>query len=384
MTDPRPLRVVHVIPTLGAGGAQSALHRLILAEPRDEHVVVTLIAPLALGAALAARGIEVHSLGLRGAASLPGATWRLYRLLRRTRPDVVQTWMYHADLIGGVVARLAGLPVVWGLRHTTFERRGSSTSSRAAARLCAPLSRWVPRRIVSCAVAGVESHAAMGYDAARMTVIPNGYDVAAFAPRFADAGRDAARRALGLPTGGRLFGMAARWDPQKDHANLLDALARVRDARPKGWRCVLLGARVDAGNAALAELIEARGLAGHVVPIGVRDDVPAVMAALDLGLLSSRFGEAFPNVLAEAMLAGTPCASTDVGDAALIVGGTGWIVPPAAPQALADAVRAALAAMADEPGWEARRRACHERVVQRFAAARMAVAYDRLWREVCG
>ncbi|MBX6334886.1 glycosyltransferase, partial [Candidatus Saccharibacteria bacterium] len=176
------MRLLHIITGLNDGGAEAVLYRLIMHDQDNEHGVVSLTGAGKYGPLLRAAGVPVWTLEMpRGRLTTRGL-YTLWRLLRTQRPDVVQTWMYHADLVGGMLARLAGTPVVWGIRNTTLEPGKSTRSTLWVARACARLSRWVPRRIVACAQAAVQVHAALGYDAARMMVIPNGYDLARFAP----------------------------------------------------------------------------------------------------------------------------------------------------------------------------------------------------------
>ena len=103
------------------------------------------------------------------------------------------------------------------------------------------------------------------------------------------------------------------------------------------------------------------------------------MNTLDVHVLSSAFGEAFPNVLAEAMACGTPCVTTDVGDAALIVGETGWVVPPRDSRALTEALVDALTQRQNEDSWQARKLACRERIATHFTLDAMISGYRKVW-----
>lgn len=370
---------LHVITGLNDGGAEAVLYRLITSDPLDTHHVVSLMGEGKYGRLLRDVGVSVTALDMpRGRVTWRGMI-RLWRVLKQVQPDVVQTWMYHADLLGGVLARLRRIPVVWGIHNTTLEPGRSSRSTLWVARACAVLSRWVPRRIVACAQAAVSVHAGLGYDKQRMVVIPNGYDLSRFAPDV--QARQRLRQSWRVGDDVPLIGMVARYDPQKDHANLIDALGRLL-RQGVTFKAVLVGWCVDGANAALVGALEVAGLCGHVRLLGPTNDVPALMNALDVHVLSSRYGEAFPNVLAEAMACGTPCVTTDVGDAAYIVGETGWVVPPKDPAALAQALQAALNARSDRAAWSKRQSACRVRIADNFSIETMVQRYRAVWREV--
>lgn len=373
------MRILHVITGLGNGGAEGTLFR-VTGDAENEHHVISLTTRGAYGDRMATAGTAVHTLEMsRGKVTLRGVL-SLRRKLRRINPDVVQTWMYHADLLGGAVARTAGKKaVVWGLRASTLNRECTPVTTRIAARLCASLSRSIPRRIVSCSQVAAKQHIDLGYAAERLVIVPNGYDLNALAPDR--AARERVRGELGVEDGVVLLGMVARWDAQKDHATLLAALARVAASGSERWRLLLAGPDMTVANAALGHMVDANGLRAKVLFAGQRDDVPALMNALDVHVLSSAFGEAFPNVVAEAMACGTPCVATDVGDAGLIIGNTGWIVPHSHPAALAGAIAAALAEMTEPERWAARKVACRERVVKNYGLEQMITSYRQVWRE---
>jgi glycosyltransferase involved in cell wall biosynthesis len=371
------MRVLHIITSLNDGGAEAVLYRLVTHDAVDEHHVVSLTEEGKYGPLLKEKGIDVTALGmLRGRFTVKGLA-SLWQVLRTHRPDVVQTWMYHADLVGGTLACMTGFPVVWGVRNTTLEPGQSRGSTIWTTRVCAVLSRRVPARIVVCAQAAREVHAALGYDVARMVVIPNGYDLGRL--RHNAEGRKRLRNQWGVPDDVPLIGMVARHDPYKDHANLLAALERITQTIGH-FQVVLVGTGMTEDNAALTSLIRRHGLERHVKLLGPRSDIPDLMSAIDLHVLSSS-AEAFPNVLAEAMACGTPCVTTDVGDARLIVDDTGWVVPPRNFQALANALEQALAARHDAPSWKARQSRCRERVARRFGIEVMVQRYRAVWEE---
>lgn len=372
------MRVLHLITGLKDGGAEAVLYRLLTHDGHHSHHVVCLSGEAKYGPMLRAEGIPVTILDMpRGWVTLRGL-WRFWCIVRSSRPDLIQTWMYHADLLGGVVAWLARLPVVWGLRNTTLDTGRSSRITRFVVRLCARLSHFLPYRIISCSHAAVEVHSAIGYDTTRLIVIPNGYDLSFFRPDLKT--RERLRLEWNVPADVPLIGMVARFDPQKDHSNLIASLKRLR-LRSVAFRAILIGQGMEMQNRWLYQRIDDAGLRPYVLLLGARMDIPALFSAIDIHVLSSASGEAFPNVIAEAMACGTPCVTTDVGDARLIVAGHGWVVPPRDPEALTDAVLSALQLWSHPHEWNVLQSDCRERICQDFGLDVMLERYHALWSE---
>lgn len=369
--------IVHIISGLGLGGAETVMHRLITAPAQtDRHVVISMGGEDVFGERFRRDGVDVYTLGMFGPVAAVQGLWRLWRLLRELNPDVVQTWMYHADFLGGIVARLAGIrAVAWGIRNSGVDLHTSSKSSRALAWLSARVSRLVPGVIIACAENAGERHRQWGYRADRMLVIPNGYDLTRWQP----SGPSPLRRELGLDDATFLIGNVARWNPLKDHETLLSAVAQCRSLG-SDWRLVLVGEGMDLENAELSAMIQRHGLGQRVVALGRRDDVPDVMKALDLHVLSSR-AEGFPNVLAEAMASGVPCVTTDVGDAAYIVGEHGWVAPARDAAALSRAIDEA-AVSRGTPEFAQRILDGRERVRRLFSLDAMVRAYRVVWHRL--
>lgn len=374
-----PCRLLHVITGLEVGGAETMLTKLVAAlqERGFDQAVVSLLEEGPLGAPIRARGIPVHSLAMRRGLPDPLALAGLVRLLRRAHPDLIQTWMYHADLMGGVAARFAsGVPVVWGIRGSNLDPRRLKPATFVTSKLCAGVSGWLPAHILCCSESALEGHARAGYRRARMSVIPNGFDVERFRPD--ESARTAVRAELGLPPNALLIGLVGRFDPEKDHETFVRAAGALAPASP-GVHFVLCGFGVSRENPQLDGWIRATGRPERFHAIGLRRDMPRIHAALDLAV-SSSISEGFPNVIGEAMACAIPCVVTDVGDSARIVGDTGWVVPPSDPNALARAMRRAL----ELPSAERRERGslARRRIVERWSLARVAEQYRALYLSV--
>jgi glycosyltransferase involved in cell wall biosynthesis len=369
--------VVHVITGLKLGGAEGVLVRLVTQTGAEfEHVVISLRDQGHYGRVLSDAGIHVYEAGIGVSRGFSGGLVHLVRLIRRERPAIVQTWLYHADVLGGIAARLAGVPVIWNIRNTGLDPTAVSRSARLAAWLSARISRLVPEAIVCNSVTSREEHIRRGYRRDSWCMIPNGCDTREYCP---DARlRELMRSKLAVDDSHVVIGCVARWDPQKDHLTLLKAVRIAGEHWPQ-LRLVLAGPDMDTSNEVLLEHIRAADLGNRTVLLGVCNDVPALMNALDVHVLSS-LGEAFPNVVVEAMACGVPCVVTDVGDAAHIVGDSGWIVPSRNPSALADAIGEALHACRAE-AVSARKERCRARVMQNFGFQRMLEAYMEVWRK---
>lgn len=319
------IRIVFVITGLSTGGAEAMLLKLLeqLDRKRFTPHVISLTTLGEVGPRISALGIGVEALGMSTSRPDVLSFLRLVRRLRALRPDVVQTWMYHADLIGGLAARCAGVSALaWAIRNTNLSAGLVKRPTLLVVKALARLSRRVPAKILSCSVKAGAAHVAAGYAPDKIEVIPNGFDLARFAP---DAGaRRSVREEFGLSMDTPLVGMVARFDPQKNHLGFCDAAAAIVRTRPD-VHFLLTGAGVDTHNTRLVAALEARGLAAKFRLLGRRDDIPRLMASLDV-LASPSHGEAFPNVLGEAMACGVSCVVTDVGDSAQIVGDYGRVV----------------------------------------------------------
>lgn len=246
-------------------------------------------------------------------------------------------------------------------------------------RVCALISGVVPAQIVSCSQQASLRHIGAGYSASNWTIIPNGYDLAVFEPD--ETARTRLRRAWSIEEGQFVIGSVARWHPDKDHRNLVAALADLSVRAEFPFRCILVGPGITVENAELAGLLDRYGVRDKVELLGPRDDVAALMNAFDIHVLASR-SEAFPNVVAEAMACGTPCVATDVGDIGMLVGNTGFVVPSQNPDALSRSIASMALEMRDGRSWAAMQQACRDRVASDFSLERMARSYSTLWERL--
>jgi glycosyltransferase involved in cell wall biosynthesis len=281
--------------------------------------------------------------------------------------------MYHANLVGGVLARLANVRrVFWGIHHANLSPRLNKRSTLMVAGACASLSRVVPTTSIFCSQSSAELHWRLGFSRQRSIVIPNGFDAGLFHP--SPEACLSVRTELGVDEETVLIGLFARFDKLKDHVNFCQAAA-LMGANSK-VHFVLAGAGITLDNLTLLSWLEEAGVASRTHLLGLRQDMPRLCSALDILTLCSA-GEAFPNVIGEAMACGVPCVVTDVGDCARIVGGTGIVVPARDPGALAEAWTRLLGHGATQRpilGKLAR-----QRILDNFSLERVAAKYLNLY-----
>lgn len=367
------IRVTHVVTGLETGGGETLLARLVarLDSADVSNRVISLTGRGPLADTIESAGAEVEVLGLSPRPG-PAGIRSLRRAIRSGEPDLVQTWLLHANVLGGLVA--GRVPVVWGVHQGAAGRREFGPVAAALQRVERVLSRRGPARIVACSASAEATMRKSGYDAAKVVLIENGFDTETFRPDPED--RERVRKELGVGTERLIVGHIARFHPVKDHATLLAAAGDVAERVP-GALFVLAGDGVDDANPALAPAVARMGESVRL--LGRRDDVPRLLRGLDLAVLSSA-GEALPLVIGEAMATGVPFVSTDVGDAREVIGDTGRVVPARDPQALAGAIAELLELPVSER--LALGKAARDRIDGARSLDAMAGAYLALWREV--
>ena len=376
---PMKIKIVHVINSFEYGGAEAMLCNMLTRTDlsRFEPSVVALIDDLTVADPVRRAGIPLATMGMRPGVPDPRAVARLAAHLLRERPRVVQTWMDHSNLIGGLATRIATrAKLVWGVHHSLHVPGIAKRTTLMTVSVCAKLSNRLPDRVVCVSEHSKSLYIRNGFAPGPIEVIPNGFNTDAFRPD--PAARLDIRNEIGVDPDATLVGLVARFDPVKDHPTFLRAAAILARRLPD-VRFLLCGDKVDNQNASLTSLMDAMGLANRCHLLGPRRDVARVHAALDVAS-SSSVSEAFPLAIGEAMACGVPCVATDVGDTPLIVGEAGRIVPPRDPLALAEGWLDILTLDPNERrklGLAARRRVCDlfdlGSVTRRYEAL-----YDRL------
>ena len=349
---------------------------------RFEPVVVSLLRTDSFGDQvvnqIAALDIPIHSLQMEpGEFSVKKLT-KLFAIVRQEKPNILQGWMYHANLAAQLAsfASFKFIPVVWNIRHSLYSLDYEKKGTAMVIRLLSRLSSF-PAKVIYNSQMGATQHQKVGYKSQKTIMIPNGFDVNLFKPSAEN--RLNLRQELGLAENTFLIGRICRYHPMKDHESFLRAAALLLADLPD-LHFVLAGTSVDLDNSLLSNLLEELNIGDRVHLLGERKDVPYLTSALDIAVSSSYFGEAFPNVIGEAMACEVPCVTTDVGDSAIIVGDTGKVVPPQNPQALADGCRELISLGAE--GRQQLGQKAREKVIKLYSLDAITTQYEQLYQGI--
>jgi len=347
------IKIALIIRSLDPGGAERQLLALARAldKSRFEMTIVSLYSGGILESELENSGVRLISLNKGGRWDLPRFLSRLFHELRNLRPDVVYSYLDIPNVIAVCAKPFCSSPaVIWGARSANIDLSTYDWLRRFGFWLERRLA-CLPDRIVVNSHAGRSYLLSRGFPGKKLVVIQNGFDTTQFHPN-AEA-RSKIRREWGIADDQILIGLVARFDLVKDHATFLRAASLISRVKPQA-HFVCVGSGPAVYRQALAEAAQL-SLSGKIIWAGARSDMPDVYNAFDINV-SSSISEGCPNVVGEAMACTVPCVVTDVGDAARLVGDTGFVCSPQDPQALASKVISCIETDRRVLGLKARRR----------------------------
>lgn len=371
--------VVHVVVGLGNGGAEKTLEKVCSLDGDNHHTIISLTGSGFHGPVLRSHGGHVHCMGLRW--------WRLFSVLKAMRglrcldeADIVTAWMPHAILLAPLYLPGSQKPkLLINLRASSYGGFFVNLSRLSM------LGLWFlifQRRVEGVVTPGETTSLAyrrFGLGDEKFVVIHNGFE-SGQSPSVEEQNRNSGGKVASTIPAAEIphIGMFARWHPQKNHAGFLRALALLSQTG-RDFRVILAGSDVDSTNKKLVRLVTKYGLGEKVELVGELKDIGEVSRRISVHVLASSFGEAFPNVVAETMLSGIPNIVTDVGDSALIVGNTGWIVEPNDAMALFHALKDAT-----EPGANLVNQGelARKRILSNFPIDKMVKSYSGLYRKL--
>lgn len=372
------MRVCHIITSLEVGGAQTVMLSLIerLLERDDQVSVISLTDFGPMADRLRNLGVPVYALGVSSLVPSPFKLARLPGLIRRADPDIIQTWLYRADLCAALIRSVdPWRPVVWGIHGTNPQQLRLRTS--VGVRINAALSRIVPYAIVYCSEHAFTEHAKVGYAPEKSRIIPNGVDTTLFRPN-SDA-KASVRKELGLDGKAILVGLVARFSPVKGHKTFFAAAQALHEQLPN-VHFVLCGQGTEATDERLAAMVRQAGVERVTHLLGTRADASRITAALDIATSAST-SESFSLTMAEAMACAVPCVSTDCGGPRDLMDGLGSLVPVNDWRALAQTWMEILRLPPEV--LHSRGIASRDHILRNYSVDQTAAGYLQLYDEIC-
>ncbi len=367
------MKVLHIISGLGQGGAESVLYHLLKnIDDRKQHVVVSLSNPDFFFSKIKMLRVNLYQMDFRNKFLVEAV--RLSKIIRSEKPDVIHTWMYHANIIGGFLGRIRGIKnIVWGIHHANPKSFKRLTTTYAIVFLNKILSYWLPKKILYPGRTCATLHEDFGFDKSKSIIVHNGFDIG-------DYGQTSGGSSYHLSVNNIRIIYVGRWNPIKDHQTLLEAINIVIEKCPN-VSVAMYGDQIDMANGDLVKLLSAYPkLKSHVKLHGVTDDIIKAYQNSDLLVLSS-LEESFSNVICEAMSNGVPCVSTDVGEARNIIRDSGWVVPVRDPVSLANAV--IEFSYENELARGVRSARAKQIIVDHYSLSHMVSMYRSLWQKIC-
>jgi glycosyltransferase involved in cell wall biosynthesis len=361
------MKIVLIITCLGVGGAETQVVNLADRLDAAGHEVLVMSLTDEVLVSPKSEKVRVVSLGVR---KTPAALIRAYAharsVLRQFSPDVVHSHMVHANIFTRMLRLSVPMPRLICTAHNTNEGGAmwmwAYRLTDRLAHLTTNVSQEAVDRYIACSAVAAD----------KTMAVYNGIDCESF--RFDPELRKKLRSALEVPEGAQVLLAAGRCCEQKDYPNLLHAFQAVSRRQED---CVLWIAGTGSDQAQLEALSDRLGIAGRVRFLGLRRDVPALMSAADIFVLSSAW-EGFPLVIGEAMACERIVVSTNSGGIAEWLGQSDYLVPIRDSAALADALARALS-LDDEA-----RRACglaaRERVLARFSLHAVAQRWEQIYK----
>ena len=371
------MKILHIITGLGDGGAELTLFKICKYDTQNKHIVISLKDKGKYFSLLKKLGIEVYCLNMNIFSICK--FFVLMKKINTLKPNIVQTWLVHADFLGGIAARLGGVKnIVWNIRYSNIEIGKSKLTTILIIRILSKLSYIIPSSIIIVSKMAKKIYKNKGYDEKKFKFIPNGYDFSIL--KINKNQKKYFNKKFNIQKKIPIIGNVSRYDPQKDHLNLLKALSILR-SKNINFFCVLVGYNINKKNIQLVSDIKRLNLSKYVRLLDKNDNIPLVMNGIDLHVLSSCYGEGFPNVIAESMACGTPCITTEIGDAPFIVDKTGWVVPIKNPIKLSNAIEKALYEIGTNK-WNKRCSNARLIIKEKYSIKKMLKSYNNLWIKV--
>lgn len=366
------IRIVHIITGLGSGGAENMLYKLLKYSDKSKyyHEVISLMDEGVIGKRIRDEGVKIHSLNVSKANIFKSI---LYARRICKDFDIINTWLYHADLFGFVIAKLLlKKKLIWNIRHSNLDKNANKSRTLMIVKINSLLSKKTDC-ITFNSNKALETHLTVGFKNKNTIVIPNGFELNKFS--FNEENRNTLRRAFNLDKDSKALITVGRWDVQKDYVTLFKALNEIKNTHTN-FKMIMVGTNLDEYNEDLCNLSIKYDLRDKLMLLGRRNDISEILSAADC-YISSSLGESFSNSIGEAMACALPCIVTDVGDSKQIVGETNYVVNAKDFKGLAEAIGRFLDKFECPRNFNSR-----NRIVENFDINKVVKDYERNYQDI--
>ena len=367
----RKKKILHIITSLGDGGAEGVLYRLIAKSTREFiHEVVVLSVDKKYEKLLKLRKVKVYNINLSKNKIEITKLFKLYKIIKQKKNYIIQTWLYHADFLGGLLAYISGnRNIYWNVRTSEISFKSTKTRTLVIILLNAILSWIIPKKIIICSKNSINVHKAIGYKN-KFELIHNGFDQKIYLPK-----KRFKRKNFNLKNNQIIIGNVARFHKVKNHKYLLSIFEKIKNI--SNIKLVLIGTGLDTNNIILMKMINNYKLQNKVILLGKRNDVFHIYKLFDIFMLTS-LSEGFPNVLAEAMINKNICFSTKVGDSSLILNDNKFILPKHNVEKSAQILKRFILKR-NNTKWKMIKEKNKKNIIKNFSLKKMVSKYSNVW-----
>ncbi len=307
------IRIVHIITTLERGGAQRILSEVIKNKKHNreyQHIVISLTSEKGFTKEIENYAEKIYYLNGKNIISFPALIFQAFLLIRSLKPDIIQSWLYHADFTASFLGLFfKNIPILWTVHHASYSLKYESFHSKLIVYLLSKLSNYLPIKIIYCSKYSFDVHKKLGYSKSKSKIVMNGIDMNKFRPNKKLG--ESFRESINIKEKEFLIGFIGRYDPNKGINCFLKTVKEIKNTKNKNIRFLICGHRMNKNNKNLVSEIKNLNLIKDVILLGEKRNMESIYNGIDL-LICTSLTESFGLVAVEALACGKKVISSDL------------------------------------------------------------------------